>query len=102
MRTYGLVGQNFTPGVVLFICYVVHRNVANMSINSPAMVALQQKMTEARYQTKVLTNMFLCLTAVFRIRDPDPYPGWIRIQSSQWIRIWLQIRDTDPDPGGQK
>jgi hypothetical protein len=50
MGNYSFVWQNFTPGVVLFICYVVYRNVANMSINSPAMVALQQKMTEARYQ----------------------------------------------------
>jgi hypothetical protein len=28
---------------------------------------------------------------------PDLY--WIRIQSGQWIRIW--IRNADPDQGGQ-
>jgi hypothetical protein len=31
-------------------------------------------------------------------RDADPDPDWIRIQSGQWI----QIRNPDPDPGGQK
>ncbi len=30
----------------------------------------------------------------------DPYPDWIRIQSGQWIRIRIRIRN--PDPGGQK
>ncbi len=29
-----------------------------------------------------------------RVSDPD----WIRIQSGQWIRIWIR----NPDPGGQK
>jgi hypothetical protein len=33
-----------------------------------------------------------------RVADPDP--DSIRIQSGQWIRIW--IRNLDPDPGGQK
>jgi hypothetical protein len=46
-RTSRIRNTDFTPGGLL-ICYVVYRNVANMSINSPAMVVLQQKMTEAR------------------------------------------------------
>ncbi len=31
------------------------------------------------------------------VSDPD----WILIQSGQWIRIWIRIRNPDPDPGGQ-
>jgi hypothetical protein len=33
-----------------------------------------------------------------RVSYPDP--DWIRIQSGQWILI--RIRNSDPDPGGQK
>jgi hypothetical protein len=36
----------------------------------------------------------------FLSRVADPEPNWIRIQSSQWIRILNP--DPDPDPGGQK
>jgi hypothetical protein len=38
------------------------------------------------------------LQPVFRIRI---HIG-IRIQSGQWIRIRIWIRNPDPDPGGQK
>ncbi len=31
----------------------------------------------------------------------DPDPDWIRIQSSQWIRIRIRNPDSDPDTGGQ-
>jgi hypothetical protein len=31
-----------------------------------------------------------------------PDPNWIRIQSGQWIRIRIRIRNPVPDPGGQK
>ncbi len=33
-----------------------------------------------------------------RVSDPDP--DWIRIQSGQWILIWIGIGN--PDPGGKK
>ncbi len=35
---------------------------------------------------------------VASVSDPDPY--WIQNQSGQWI--WIRIRNSDPDPGGQK
>jgi hypothetical protein len=47
-------------------------------------------------QLKKITSLkkkgYFLVLAMFRIR--------IRIQSGQWIRIW--IRNPDPDPGEQK
>jgi hypothetical protein len=34
----------------------------------------------------------------FSVSDQDP--DWIRIQSGQWIRIW--IREPDPDPNSER
>ncbi len=31
-----------------------------------------------------------------RVSDPDP--DWIRIQSGQWIRIWIRIQEGKNDP----
>jgi hypothetical protein len=38
------------------------------------------------------------ITQIGGVSDPDR----IRIQSCQWIRIRICIRNPDPDPGGQK
>jgi hypothetical protein len=28
--------------------------------------------------------------------------AWTRMNLMCWIRIWIRIQNTDPDPGGQK
>ncbi len=49
---------------------------------------------------QVLINPFYTVNVILYKNTAD----WIRIQSGQWIRIWIRIRnpDPDPDPGGQK
>ncbi len=49
--------------------------------------------------TCIILNIHM-FDAKFSVLDPDP--GWIRIQSGQWIRIRIRNPDPDPDPGGQK
>jgi hypothetical protein len=42
-------------------------------------------------------NIVLMYMAVLKIRDPD----WVRIQSGQWIRIRIRIRNLDLDQEGK-
>jgi hypothetical protein len=91
----------------------VHRNVANMSINSPAMVALQQKMTEARYTKTKLNksisvvdgNFHLVLSSwpVFTFTHSD-YGILGELCSVSWLlsffaaNIVVDPDSLDPDP----
>ena len=38
------------------------------------------------------------LLSISSVVDPEPDPYWIRYSEALWIRIWICVQNTDPDP----